>query len=105
MKTFFAIANLLLAASSAVAAANNSLTDEQLLQIKFDQKIGGTGSAVERHTSAQHSEGVYIECRAISLTRDIPLGLGWIIEPIIRKLPQESLTHTLECTRKALGAS
>ena len=45
--------------------------------------------------------GVYIECRAVSLTRDIPLGLGWIIEPIIRKLPQESLIHTLECTRKA----
>ncbi len=44
--------------------------------------------------------GVYIECRAISLTRDIPLGLGWIIEPIIRKLPQESLVHTLEATRK-----
>ncbi len=46
--------------------------------------------------------GVYIECRAISLSRDIPYGLGWIIEPIIRKLPQESLVHTLECTRKAL---
>jgi protein SCO1/2 len=40
MKTFFAIANLLLAVSSAFAATNNSLTDEQLLQIKFDQKIG-----------------------------------------------------------------
>ena len=72
---------------------------------KFDQKIGGTASASERHTSAHQSEGVYIECRAISLTRDIPLGLGWIIEPIIRKLPQESLTHTLECTRKALVTS
>jgi hypothetical protein len=46
--------------------------------------------------------GVYIECRAISLTRDIPLGLGWIIEPIIRKLPQESLIHTLDATRRAL---
>ena len=46
------------------------------------------------------AHGVYIECRAISLTRDIPYGLGWIIEPIIRKLPQESLIHTLECTRK-----
>ena len=72
---------------------------------KFDQKIGGTASASERHTSAHQSEGVYIECRAISLTRDIPLGLGWIIEPIIRKLPQESLIHTLECTRKALVTS
>jgi hypothetical protein len=46
--------------------------------------------------------GVYLECRAISLTRDVPLGLGWIIEPIIQKLPKESLIHTLECTRQAL---
>ncbi len=47
--------------------------------------------------------GVYVECRAISLTRDIPLGLGWIIEPIIRKLPHESLINTLRATRDALG--
>ncbi len=40
--------------------------------------------------------GVYIECRAISLTRDIPIGLGWVIEPIIRKLPKESLINTLQ---------
>ena len=72
---------------------------------KFDQKIGGTASASERHTSAHQSEGVYIECRAISLTRDIPVGLGWIIEPIIRKLPRESLISTLRATRDALKPS
>ncbi len=63
---------------------------------KFDEKSD------ERRSSASAANGVYIECRAISLTRDIPYGLGWIIEPIIRSLPQESLIHTLECTRKAL---
>jgi len=47
--------------------------------------------------------GVHIECRAISLTRDIPTGLGWIIEPIVRKLPQESLINTLVATRNAMG--
>jgi hypothetical protein len=47
-------------------------------------------------------EGVYVECRAISLTRDVPFGLGWVIEPIIQKLPQESLIRTLEATRNAL---
>ncbi len=50
----------------------------------------------------ERNTGVVIECRAISLTRDIPTGLGWIIEPIVRKLPQESLIATLEATRKAL---
>jgi hypothetical protein len=46
--------------------------------------------------------GVFIECRAISLTRDVPFGLGWIFEPIIQKLPKESLINTLEATRRAL---
>jgi hypothetical protein len=45
---------------------------------------------------------LYIECRAISLTRDVPFGLGWLIEPIIQNLPRESLIHTLECTRSGL---
>ena len=48
--------------------------------------------------------GAYVECRAISLTRDVPTGLGWIIEPIIQKLPKESLINTLNATRHALLA-
>jgi hypothetical protein len=48
--------------------------------------------------------GVVVECRAVSLTRDVPFGLGWAIEPIIEKLPKESLINTLEATRQALHA-
>jgi hypothetical protein len=47
----------------------------------------------------------YIECRAISLTRDVPSALAWIIEPIILKLPRESLKATLEATHRALSQS
>lgn len=50
----------------------------------------------------ERDAGVVIECRAISLTRDVPFGLGWAIEPIIQKLPKESLINTLEATRRAL---
>ena len=50
----------------------------------------------------QRDAGVVVECRAISLTRNVPLGLGWAIEPIIQKLPKESLITTLEATRRAL---
>ena len=52
----------------------------------------------------ERDRGVYVECRAISLTRDVPFGLGWAIEPIIQKLPKESLINTLEATRRALHA-
>src|ERR1700687_319291 len=48
--------------------------------------------------------GVYVECRAISLTRDVPLGLGWMIQPVIQKLPKKSLINTLAATRQALQA-
>jgi len=46
--------------------------------------------------------GTWVECEAISLTRDVPLGLGLIIEPIIRNLPKDSLENTLKSTRAAL---
>jgi hypothetical protein len=46
--------------------------------------------------------GTWLECEAISLTRDVPIGLGWIVEPIIRDLPKESLANTLRSTRAAL---
>ena len=50
----------------------------------------------------QRDGGTWIECEAISLTRDIPTGLGWLIEPIIRSLPRESLENTLRETASAL---
>jgi hypothetical protein len=45
--------------------------------------------------------GVYVECEAISLTRDVPVGLGWLINPVIRNLPRESLANTMRATRDA----
>jgi len=46
--------------------------------------------------------GLLIECEAVSLTRNIPFGLGWLITPIIETLPRESLQFTLTATKKAL---
>jgi hypothetical protein len=48
----------------------------------------------------QRDGGVYVECEAISLTRDVPTGLGWLVDPIVRSLPHESLESTLQATRK-----
>lgn len=50
----------------------------------------------------ERDDGTLIECRAISLTRDIPASLKWIIQPIIRSLPKDSLINTLAATRNAL---
>jgi hypothetical protein len=46
--------------------------------------------------------GTWVECQAVSLTRDIPIGLGWLIEPIIRSLPRDSVANTLRELKAAL---
>jgi hypothetical protein len=51
----------------------------------------------------QQDGGVYIECESISLTRDIPFGLGWIVKPFVTSLPKDSLAFTLDTTRKTLA--
>jgi hypothetical protein len=46
--------------------------------------------------------GVYIQCEALSLTRDIPYGLGWLIKPLVTKIPKQSLDRALGRTREAV---
>ena len=48
--------------------------------------------------------GVYVQSEVASLTRDIPAGLGWMIKSFVSDIPKESLTFTLESTRKAVLA-
>ena len=47
--------------------------------------------------------GVYVQLEAISLTRDIPPGLGRLIGPFVTSIPKESLAFTLTRTREALA--
>jgi hypothetical protein len=48
--------------------------------------------------------GVYVQSEVVSLTRDIPTGLSWLIGPYVTSIPKESLSFTLEATRKAVEA-
>lgn len=50
----------------------------------------------------EKDRGTYVECQSISLTRDIPTGLGWMIGPFVMSVPRESLTFTLATTRTAV---
>ena len=45
---------------------------------------------------ARVGHGLRIECEAVSLTRDVPPGLGWLISPIIADFPREELAFTLQ---------
>jgi hypothetical protein len=50
----------------------------------------------------QANGGVYVQCRVISLTRDVPTGLNWLIRPFIESVPRESLKFTMDSTRTAV---
>ncbi len=49
--------------------------------------------------------GVYVQCEAVSLTRSVPTGAGWLVGPFIQDIPRESLSHTLVSTRIALAGN
>jgi hypothetical protein len=50
----------------------------------------------------ERDDGVYVQNQVVTLTRDIPTGLGWLIEPFITNIPKETLEFTLQATRKAV---
>ena len=45
-----------------------------------------------------------IECESISLTRNIPFGVAWLVKGFVTGIPKESLLMTLGSTRSALLA-
>jgi hypothetical protein len=49
--------------------------------------------------------GLYVQCESISLTRGIPLGLGWVVGPFVTSIPRETLSFTLETTRRHLSGT
>jgi hypothetical protein len=49
--------------------------------------------------------GVYLQSEVVSLTRDIPTGLGWLVGPFVTSIPKDTLTFTLDATRKAVGST
>jgi hypothetical protein len=50
----------------------------------------------------QDAGGTWVELRSLTLSRDTPRGLGWILRPLIRNFPAETILATLEATRRAL---
>ncbi|MDO8794557.1 MAG: hypothetical protein Q7J25_08065 [Vicinamibacterales bacterium] len=46
--------------------------------------------------------GTYIQCESLTLSRDVPFALGWIIRPFITQVPKDSLAFTLERAKAEL---
>jgi len=52
----------------------------------------------------QADGGVYAECEAISLSRDVPFGLGFMLKGFLEQFPKESMLNTLRGTKAAVLA-
>ena len=46
--------------------------------------------------------GLYLQIESVSLTRSIPRGLGWAVDPLVESIPRESLEFTLQSACNAL---
>ena len=46
--------------------------------------------------------GLYMQIESVSLSRSIPVGLGWAIGPFVESVPRESMEFTLRATCNAL---
>ena len=53
----------------------------------------------------ERQDGTYVQCESLSLSRNTPFGLGWLIGPFVTSIPRESLTFTMEAMRRALTES
>jgi hypothetical protein len=51
----------------------------------------------------ERDAGTYIQCESLTLSRDVPFALAWIVRPIVTQMPRESLNFTLAKARDALA--
>jgi hypothetical protein len=68
----------------------------------------GTGIIWRLYSIARYQArdgGVYVELEAIALSRDIPGGLRWVVEPIVRRVSRSSLVVSLQETADAVRSS
>ena len=82
-------------------------------------EVSSPGTGAERELSADEGHGflwrlnsywsyeerdggLYMQIETVSLTRSIPRGLGWAVQPFVESVPRESLEFTLRSTCKGL---
>jgi hypothetical protein len=82
-------------------------------------EVGSPGTDSERELSANEEHGflwrmntywsyeerdggLYMQVESVSLTRSIPRGLGWAVQPFVESVPRDSLEFTLRAACKGL---
>jgi hypothetical protein len=90
--------------STRIAEVENPGTPSEL-----EKPVGRDGGYLWRLNTywrfVERNAGVFIQCESVTLTRGIPIGLGWLVGPFVTSIPRESLEFTLNTTRKTLLAA
>jgi hypothetical protein len=71
-------------------------------ELRADEEHGFLWRLNSYWSYAEADGGLYMQIESVSLTRDIPRGLSWIVGPFVQSIPRESLEFTLSATRNAL---
>jgi hypothetical protein len=50
----------------------------------------------------ERAGGLYMQVESVSLTRGIPVGLGWAVRPFVESIPRESVEFTLRAAANRL---
>jgi hypothetical protein len=50
----------------------------------------------------ERDSGVYVELEAMALSRSVPTGLGWLVNPVVNRLSQSALATSLSQTREVV---
>ena len=65
----------------------------------------GSGYVWRLYSVARFQErdgGVYIELEAVALSRDIPVGVRWLVDPIVRRVSRNTLLISLQQMEQAV---
>lgn len=64
-----------------------------------DEGGGFMWSMVSYWRFFERDGGTYIQSESVTLSRNVPLALAWLIDPLIESVPRESLEFVLKATR------
>jgi hypothetical protein len=67
----------------------------------------GSGYIWRMHSITRFEEadgGVYVEIETMALSRDIPAGLRWMVDPIVRRVAKGAMTTSLRQTEDAVSS-
>lgn len=93
-------------AYSRIVSTRIAEVDDPDSPLEVEKPVGRDGGYLWRLNSywrfLERDGGTYVQCESITLSRGIPVGLGWIVGPFVTSIPKDTLTFTLETTRHQL---